>query len=598
MRRLTIVPEPLRDRTAGSGPTSRVEADSSPPVPLLRLVLDLEAITPIVGGGPETREPDPVDPVRIPSIRGALRDWWRVVGDETDPEALFQSEALLWGGVGLKKADPERAAGSREQDARKHDARTSRARLWIDQVVDPGKDLPAGYHRRRGTRLQTLPDWRLGSRDDVGYGLFPLQRDQEERNKARTAAGDLPTPRVREGLRFRLRLDVVALGEDLGPRKNANLEDEVDRPDFLSWWRDRGLRRLMATLWAWIHFGGLGARTTRGFGQLRLHTIQEVDGSAAGEAPTGETSREVLEVLEHTRSVLQEWIGTPGGGKARGIFHTVPMATPRAVADYLERFYAAAGIATTGTASSREWPSLQGATVMVGEAREDPLRALQKPLGALKTFRQGPGVGRAPGSYGRPGRSYWPEADAMKLVWEEGNEEDWNQELLHSSRHAGHPIRPDADKKTPRAAFGMPLLVKFHYQHRFDQKANGQILPLAPKQDSGQTQQHHTLERFRSPVRFGVLACANRKYLPLVLVLNVEIPEVDIELDKKAKRDEKAANASEAVSWKAEHGEGAQPPIRGRLATVRGDTLEAWCRWLKDQEGFQYVIRGGKGGTR
>lgn len=63
--------------------------------------LDLKTITPILGGAPQTRTVDAEEPIRVSSIRGALRFWWRALyGSGLSPNDLAQKEAALWGRAG------------------------------------------------------------------------------------------------------------------------------------------------------------------------------------------------------------------------------------------------------------------------------------------------------------------------------------------------------------------------------------------------------------------------------------------------------------------------------------------------------------------
>lgn len=80
----------------------------------------------------------------------------------------------------------------------------------------------------------------------------------------------------------------------------------------------------------------------------------------------------------------------------------------------------------------------------------NPLEALEKGLGLLQKFRQGPGVGRNPGETSkRPGRSRWPEPETIRKLTRRSDPR--------------HFVNVD---KFPRAAFGMPVI--FHFQSRED----------------------------------------------------------------------------------------------------------------------------------
>jgi CRISPR type III-B/RAMP module RAMP protein Cmr1 len=61
--------------------------------------LELRALTPIFKGGSTTTQIDEGRPFRAPSIRGALRYWWRATSTLTDVGQLRARERELFGGV-------------------------------------------------------------------------------------------------------------------------------------------------------------------------------------------------------------------------------------------------------------------------------------------------------------------------------------------------------------------------------------------------------------------------------------------------------------------------------------------------------------------
>lgn len=84
---------------------------------------------------------------------------------------------------------------------------------------------------------------------------------------------------------------------------------------------------------------------------------------------------------------------------------------------------------------------------------EDASVALAAGLAKFQNFRQGPGVGRNPGSTSnRPGRSRWPEPEVIRELTRQADPQ-------HRTRLVGV-------NKFPRAAFGMPII--FHFQSRSD----------------------------------------------------------------------------------------------------------------------------------
>lgn len=61
--------------------------------------IDLEALTPIYKGGSTTEQIDEGRPFRAPSIRGALRYWWRATSAISNINELYKQEKALFGGV-------------------------------------------------------------------------------------------------------------------------------------------------------------------------------------------------------------------------------------------------------------------------------------------------------------------------------------------------------------------------------------------------------------------------------------------------------------------------------------------------------------------
>jgi len=165
-----------------------------------------------------------------------------------------------------------------------------------------------------------------------------------------------------------------------------------------------------AALWAWAHFGGLGGRTRRGFGAVR-------------------------QVSPKLPTIAEGW---------------------------------ARWVVKAGRPTEVPWPTLRAdaATWMATSSRGHAtgLDAQKQLLGELRKLRQGP-IGRNPKSANdprRPGRSYWPEADAIRAVTDK--------------RDPGHAQRVTQANAFPRGAFGMPIV--FHFKDRGDPK-DTQLLPVA-----------------------------------------------------------------------------------------------------------------------
>lgn len=134
-----------------------------------RLVLDVDVITPMFGGGYEQRRVDTDCVVRAPEIRGQLRFWWRAVEAArfTDPKQLLDEEETLWGSAG--------SPGIVRTQVR---------------VLEPGR-------RRRHSEIAGKPSSTTGP--GVGYFVFPFQEEKKT---------GTPEAEAREGVRFSLRVNV------------------------------------------------------------------------------------------------------------------------------------------------------------------------------------------------------------------------------------------------------------------------------------------------------------------------------------------------------------------------------------------------------
>lgn len=83
-------------------------------------------------------------------------------------------------------------------------------------------------------------------------------------------------------------------------------------------------------------------------------------------------------------------------------------------------------------------------------ARPTAIAAWKDAVDALSDYRQKPGVGRDSSHGNRPGRSRWPEPDAIRR--------------LTKSSSPGHEPRHEVKDFYPRAAFGLPIVFHFKAQ--------------------------------------------------------------------------------------------------------------------------------------
>jgi CRISPR-associated protein Cmr1 len=176
-----------------------------------------ELITPLFGGGVDASTPDLVTIIRGTGLRGQLRFWWRACrGGQfgSNLSEMQRAEDAIWG-----------AAGSSERTL------PSPVQVFIT-IDDQGiEDRPFEVGTNRSGKPE--PRWRQGSIVPE-YAAFPLKPEKEG------AVVGMETKAVRVGVKFTLRITF--------PRR---LQTEVE-----------------SALWAWETFGGIGARTRRGFGAI------------------------------------------------------------------------------------------------------------------------------------------------------------------------------------------------------------------------------------------------------------------------------------------------------------------------------------------
>ena len=171
------------------------------------------------------------------------------------------------------------------------------------------------------------------------YVLFPAAADTNRHNL------------VREGLKFKISVSY-----------NKNFKDDV-----------------LCAVWAWVNFGGIGARTRRGCGALYCEEM-------APKNPEGFT-----DWFEHAIKTYGLELGT-----------------------------------------TREWPTLSR-RILTGRAVDSSLTAWKNAIIPMKEFRQGENVGRNKGRMpNRPGRSRWPEPDTMRRAFK-----------MHSTGHPPSDEMPD-----------------------------------------------------------------------------------------------------------------------------------------------------------
>lgn len=269
-------------------------------------------ITPLFGGGVTPAELDLITPIRGTEVRAHLRFWWRACrgGQFQDLAALKNAEAALWGKAS-KKGDTPLSFDHTVQ-------------IVVETHLEQKQDVFPFIVDQ--TRKRLVINKSSGVPD---YAAFPLQPTREEARQGPT----FKPKTVTRGLTFTLTITYPGTHQ----------------------------KDIQAALWAWETFGGVGARTRRGFG-----AIQRINATEKDLPP-----KDIRQVSAWLTQQLQEWI--PSTAFPDNVPHLTPTLS-----------FALLGSGTP----ENVWKQL---------------------IDKLRDFRQHP-VGRS-GSFGK---SKWPEAHAIR----------------------------------------------------------------------------------------------------------------------------------------------------------------------------------------
>lgn len=193
---------------------------------IVRMTRDYTLITPLFGGGAEKQQADAVTVVRGSEVRAHLRFWWRAVRGGAyggDLAKMKAREDEIWGA-------PADTSGRQRQDDAAKPKPPPTVQLALT-VTDRGKKLEvigrSGKNKGREVHVGA-PD------SPYGYVAFPLY--QTDKNSF-----------VLAGVKFTLTLTCAT----------------------------EHVKEVEAALWGWETFGGIGARTRRGFGAVTCTNVAE-----------------------------------------------------------------------------------------------------------------------------------------------------------------------------------------------------------------------------------------------------------------------------------------------------------------------------------
>lgn len=306
---------------------------------------EYELITPLFGGGVEPGIADSVTTIRATEIRGHLRFWWRATRGNA-PE--FEGKIEF-----MKKTEDKIWGASSSDDA-----------FFPSSVQVQVNTTQSGQtFKDRDSRGKEIGVYEPVSR--LGYVAFSL-RDRK--------LG------VVERIRFTLNIHYPSvIGTDIE-----------------------------AALWAWETFGGLGGRTRRGFGALKLLRVNGKGGKLWSSSP---------------QIVIQEILNKLGTFCKKG---SHPPSVP--------------------------FLTLEAEDYLIMESKSSSVEIMADLIDGLKQFRQDrpmnqfidPRDGR---KKKRPGRNRWPEPDEIRRLTKK-----------RCSRHREELSRFNV---FPRAQFGLPIIFQF-----------------------------------------------------------------------------------------------------------------------------------------
>ncbi|NJO05938.1 MAG: type III-B CRISPR module RAMP protein Cmr1 [Chloroflexaceae bacterium] len=325
-------------------------------------VREYQLITPLFGGGVEPNTYDPVSVVRATAIRGHLRFWWRACrgGGYKSLEDLKRAEDAIWG-----------AAARTAQDGRQTGGQSP---VWVAVTCE---NRGAVFTVRfKGNE----PSEEVGNpKSPYSYVAFPLNESKGT---------------VQEGVKFSLTITFL----------------------------QAQAREVEAALWAWETFGGIGARTRRGFGALQLKCVTQNGQDVPLDLPPA---------VEHE---VDKWL------KKKLEHYVVAEAFPAMV------------------------PHLVRTPNMIIKPSSNALDVWAKLIKSLKNFRQVRRDGdNNASSYGH---SVWPEPNMLRKRYRQQARGPFDNRVINAA---------------PRGAFGLPII--FHMPHDSKIDTDNISLQLDEKRD-------------------------------------------------------------------------------------------------------------------
>ena len=239
------------------------------------LTWKIKFISPLFGGGVKTKETedtedkrhpmDEITPVRVSSIRGQLRFWWRAaIGSGMgNLENMRKREAYLFGDT-------------------KHRAAVEISLTAVDQILR--EQIEEEIFTWNSNGKNTYP-----KQSGYGYACFSLNKTSRDEIQNNTTLGKIFDVKNRT---FTLQIKINSWLE----KDKKNDEEENQNEQILQQKKAKDKKEILLTVRSWLAFGGLGGRTRRGFGAL-----VELDQNGNEKTPNIESL--LNEITQNTQNV-------------------------------------------------------------------------------------------------------------------------------------------------------------------------------------------------------------------------------------------------------------------------------------------------------
>ncbi len=258
-----------------------------------KMILTIEVVTPAFLSGANQKTVE----IRAASVRGELRWWWRALHTDLNLNELRRREAGLFGSTETATKSPVRVRVETEGSLK---------------VIPRGAPAPRSgmtYEYRRGERTRStdiLPY--------LGYGpIRPLTRREEDKARADNDRAFLDS-------RGQPRRGALFIRSAIAPGTRFRLSVA---------WRETAIdpdqqRELLEAMSAWLALGGVGSRSRKGFGSLRLIGVT---GAPLDDRPLGDALSENVKGFRAEGDPLADTVPHWPSARHRIIHITAPCSS-------------------------------------------------------------------------------------------------------------------------------------------------------------------------------------------------------------------------------------------------------------------------------